>query len=526
MGKTFVYNTGEAKSLAGTLQISYGMFFDGTLNNRRNTEIRKKVHKIEEYKNQAATKEEQKIYQKKSKEDNSFANDFSNVARKSLCCKESYTIYTEGIGTTDEKGDSTAGFAWGRGETGVLAKVKSGCEKLAKKIKEKKENNDKAKYISIIVDIFGFSRGAAAARNFAHNLQKKAYTPEIYSIYGEYNQSYPIDYNGIPIDKSWLKDGKLPPGGDLGIALLKAGLDRELIEAMEIRVRFLGVYDTVASYDPYNLIPDFKKYIKKLHLNELGAPRKAVHFTAMDEHRENFSLTPMHIGITKEFPGVHSDIGGSYNTETEIVEELETSWSLKSKLEPFRKKLISEYWYKDQQLEYTGGFFYWALQGTRELQKEYSYIPLHFMGTYFTETLLAEAPSLLIKSLETEYPIHNNSTLVNAKAYLEPYVFNKGGKKWEFISDEELKLRKLFSDLEAGIKQTLEKISEQATVEPSPETVPEEPIYNGADLEEIIIDGINPQQLLRTLRNEYLHWSAKREGVGMDPNSDRKRQQF
>ncbi|RZJ85631.1 MAG: hypothetical protein EOO20_19950 [Chryseobacterium sp.] len=31
--------------------------------------------------------------------DNSFSNDYTNVARKYKCCKESYAIYVEGIGT-------------------------------------------------------------------------------------------------------------------------------------------------------------------------------------------------------------------------------------------------------------------------------------------------------------------------------------------------------------------------------------------------------------------------------------------
>lgn len=42
MGTTFVYNSGESTTSPGTLEKTYGMFFDGTGNNLRNTEIRKK----------------------------------------------------------------------------------------------------------------------------------------------------------------------------------------------------------------------------------------------------------------------------------------------------------------------------------------------------------------------------------------------------------------------------------------------------------------------------------------------------
>lgn len=39
---TFVYNTGNAKAATNELHLEFGMFFDGTLNNKRNTELREK----------------------------------------------------------------------------------------------------------------------------------------------------------------------------------------------------------------------------------------------------------------------------------------------------------------------------------------------------------------------------------------------------------------------------------------------------------------------------------------------------
>lgn len=50
MGKTFVYNTGNPEpSSIGKLNLTYGIFFDGTRNNLKNTEIRKKVEKKENF---------------------------------------------------------------------------------------------------------------------------------------------------------------------------------------------------------------------------------------------------------------------------------------------------------------------------------------------------------------------------------------------------------------------------------------------------------------------------------------------
>ena len=45
MGQTFVYNSGEADVATDELHLSFGLFFDGTLNNKENTRIRKRIEK-------------------------------------------------------------------------------------------------------------------------------------------------------------------------------------------------------------------------------------------------------------------------------------------------------------------------------------------------------------------------------------------------------------------------------------------------------------------------------------------------
>ena len=42
MGQTFVYNTGNSKASVDELHLQVGMFFDGTLNNMKYTELREK----------------------------------------------------------------------------------------------------------------------------------------------------------------------------------------------------------------------------------------------------------------------------------------------------------------------------------------------------------------------------------------------------------------------------------------------------------------------------------------------------
>ena len=165
-----------------------------------------------------------------------------------------------------------------------MEKVRLGCAKLAKKIsdriKEKKKNNkdNEVTKISLIIDAYGFSRGAAAARFFLYQLQKEAY-PFLWHNYPyDYERTtlYKGDEVGNFIEDSWLKEGLLPPFGLLGTELLKADVPRELIETMFVKVRFLGIYDTVASYDRNCIaIPDFEGQIGKLHLHEIGNPQRA-----------------------------------------------------------------------------------------------------------------------------------------------------------------------------------------------------------------------------------------------------------
>ena len=156
MGKTFVYNTGKPKKIDGEIEAQFGLFFDGTLNNKDNTDLRIKHEKG------IATPQEEKLYKVGSKKsfvddqgvDNSYSNDYSNVARQWKYCVDDYRIYIAGIGTisvNEEKDikqgrDDSAGFQFGIGKMGIRAKVREGCELLAKKLKIlKNSSNNKNK---------------------------------------------------------------------------------------------------------------------------------------------------------------------------------------------------------------------------------------------------------------------------------------------------------------------------------------------------------------------------------------------
>ncbi|GIJ97879.1 hypothetical protein CAPN001_24480 [Capnocytophaga stomatis] len=555
---TFVYNDGSFDpEKKGVLSVTFGMFFDGTKNNRYHTEIRKKIENKGEFKDQAPTQEERDIYANYG-DNESFGNDFTNVARKWYCCeRKKYAIYVEGIGTVGkevkDKDDEMDGFAYGRGVTGIIAKVHSGCKMLAEKIKEeydKKVEDDDINHIHLIVDAFGFSRGAAAARHFLYNLQKRAYPPSCQSINTVHNIDPSLaviktDYAGYFIKDSWVKDGLLPRYGFLGISLLEAGISRELIETMGVKVRFLGIYDTVASYDPNCiLIPNFEKQIHKLHLHDLGTPTRAVHYTALDEHRENFSLTRLKIGQEFEFPGVHSDVGGSYNhdklstqefarkqqkaklllqsvptrkaSEYEMV-RLDSDIFLKN-FEKFRQELISEGWFTEDQIKIKYQFpIQKHLYAERILNRGYSFIPLHFMcdeaANYLAENLFGE-------KILSDYALEDDF-LEKVKNYLKQYTI-EGKNKWRLIdSSVSHNYNNNISPLDI---QEIEPADNTHTTASSKEIIPT------INLEQVEISAYRSDYILRKLRNQYLHWSAKlntfTDRIANSPAKNRKRMDF
>ncbi|MDR6527809.1 MULTISPECIES: phospholipase effector Tle1 domain-containing protein [Chryseobacterium] len=462
----------------------FGLFFDGTLNNKVNTKERESNTKIYQ-KHGIKSWSKRQLSEKK---DTSYDNDWSNVARMSEACSSDYGIYIEGIGTENRGEDANGGFAFGSGDTGIRGKVRKGCEETVKRIKEKLGSKTTVKVLTL--DVFGFSRGAAAARNFVYEVNKTKYAAKkkTYSK-RRVNVTFYSDDDGneVPIKE-------LPPRGHFGLKLKEAGITVE-----RIVIRFLGIYDTVSSYHPnFSVSPNFSNDIEELHLDDITAAKKIVHFIATDEHRENFDLTnvaydkdargkkqvPVYYGEEKTFPGVHSDIGGSYLSETEWVREIETTWTSLNNLKPLEDRLVAEGWYTRGQLSYIGGNVYWALKGVRELLQTYSFIPLTFMTEKANNANCVQISMIKIKK---GYDFSKDALLVRVEKKLREYVF-KSGKPYDF---------KWVADLNKK--------------------------YNNNKTNPDYIKELSEQKDLRDLRNKYLHWSADRYAIGMDPRSNRKR---
>lgn len=418
--------------------IRIGLFFDGTRNNKTNTNSKDKP----------------------SNKESSYYNDWSNVARLWDFYDKDKRIYVEGIGTTDNSGDDTQGYAFGSGFTGIPSKVWKGSNLLVDKIQSLQKAQADKQLRNVILDVYGFSRGAAAARHFTYLLGKAGYEATSKRVGGgRASKVIKVDI----FDKQ-VSVRELPAGGQVGLKIMELGLK---IPMTNIRINMLGIFDTVSSYHPrYSVSPNFDNDVNQLGLNNLGKATNVVHFTANDEIRENFSLTKSPKGVEKGLPGVHSDVGGSYTSGKEIIEEIETTWGSKFNLDPYKTKLLNLGWYKDGELTITGGNVYWALRGEKSnVYKQYSFIPLHFMTSYAVKYKCPFNKD----SLEAKYSIQSFNLLKNVKTRLESYVMDDGVFPYS---------RNMKGDV---------------------------------------------AKELHDLRYSFLHRSARREGIGMDPNNDWKR---
>ena len=674
MGYTFVYNSGNYQpTKKDEMQLSFGLFFDGTNTNAFNTRARKRTYQLEEYEDQskpenrataldkalteAHSKEEyNKITLQKQIKDNSYNTDFSNVARQFLGVKDSKVyeaIYIEGIGTqpapseqeeatTDSKKiqkivermeDQILPKAVGRlNTTGIRDKALRACEELAKriiKIKGKTKNDpQKNKKLTLItIDVFGFSRGATAARNFLYEINGKKReedikttsrrerrpdleTPIDESKFNDYETGHSLVYEDVYYTKDYIKvnpqylekGNKLPRFGYLGYLLLESALfTKEDLAHIWLNVRFIGLYDTVSSYLDKDIITPKKQHdkltgsykmsyfsfssgIDSLQLNNIGRFSKAIHLTAADEHRANYSLTrlePDEKGevIEKTLPGVHSDVGGSYaNTlddpkqktmqERVVIDLVDRKDSLiapkigenissqviklTEKIIKNKNLILSQYFFRKEDLEVINFFHslrsillgsYIAIQGTRQLSKEYSYIPLHFMEQFFKDEIGKDIDNILVEEMTIKYPIEvkEHAILKQVKKRLMEYVFGKG-EPLDFPTDENIKtlidiyttsskeyaasLREVAKD---KIPNTQRKHSFLVEEIPTPkkETVlitskKEMTPQQQSEIQKLRED----QKLLKELRHKYIHFSSDYASMGMEPAEDRVRKIF
>jgi len=128
--------------------------------------------------------------------------------------------------------------------------------------------------------------------------------------------------NRLNMAYTWLKDrcGEVDPQGERTVDVFGfsrgAALARTFVNLVNLglkkeqpflRVRFLGIYDTVGSFGKAgdDSDPGQNMSIDKTDADEIA------HYTAHHEYRENFPLT-LCADANTPYAGCHSDVGGSY----------------------------------------------------------------------------------------------------------------------------------------------------------------------------------------------------------------------
>lgn len=227
---------------------------------------------------------------------------YTNIAILEMlfCKKDSNSniyipLYIEGSGTASTESDGNAVFhgqGRGRGDQGVCAKLNTMIKLIKEKIAEKCFYYD---IESIDYYVFGFSRGATTARMFTHLATVE------------------LDTNGFPTKKL---EGK---SNDIS-ALTEEGHNKfhfkKSLSTTKISVKFLGLYDTVASITLNLTDSNYTNNVKDYFLYSTDKAEYTFHLTAIDEYRKNFGLVDIQSSLDSKkgteifIPGCHTDIGG------------------------------------------------------------------------------------------------------------------------------------------------------------------------------------------------------------------------
>jgi len=343
------------------VRIRVAVFFDGTLNNRTNTGLGEQG----------------------GNRGTSYKNALTNIAILELYYQKdagydySFSYYIEGIATEDGESDSLVSAGIGMGATGILGKVEKGISRILEKICKTYKRSEEIECLHL--DCFGFSRGAAAARNFTHS-----------ALLGKQSS-------------------------------LEIGLQARGHHVSEIKVKFVGLYDTVASYGLLH-----SNDTADLHLDAIRHAEYVVQLAAAEEHRKHFPLTNINSaphGIQLFLPGAHSDVGGGYVDNDDEVDHLimfifrKNGLSNADKAALIRERdwILTKGWYcKDEVQE---GELWNSVKVTRRaISNHFHRVPLKMMaehaanrGVNFLTTLMTQypiTPQLLeVEALITKSPL-------------------------------------------------------------------------------------------------------------------------
>ncbi|WDF65473.1 phospholipase effector Tle1 domain-containing protein [Flavobacterium sp. KACC 22763] len=387
------------------VKVTVNVFFDGTLNNMKNTEARLAYEK--KRKGILLTPKEEiaaKAFEDNDENESSYDNYYSNIAilhniNIAENSENKVKVYIEGEGTRDHDKDDFYGYAFGSGDkSGIPVKVNKAFMEIKKKIDKLKADKfiKENQFVNEIdLTVFGFSRGAAAARNFISQRRK---LQDMYDL-----------------------------------------------ESSKFKIQFVGLFDTVSSYsESFSTSPNFNNDIQELNLKLEGNIKKVIHITASDEYRENFSLTNIKssidagIGYELSIPGVHSDIGGGY---AEIEKEIR-KLHLEKGFDNIKETLIKEGWYEKEQIVTTTtskkGVSFTTHMATRRIPLSYQFIPLSIMVKLAENYKMMFDNSLMQKGKKETYKVPED--LEEAKNLLLNYAITNDGAHSKTVTFKNEKL--------------------------------------------------------------------------------------
>jgi len=291
-------HVGAAKKKQREITLTIGFFFDGTSNNAVNTCNALTAYGASHYdlNNPDAefilAKYVRKNFGVSGTGATSYTGYYTNIFWLSTLYKQDLSInkeifqasvYIDGIGTDAGKPDSKLGQGFGISDTGVIAKTSKAVTRLGtvlnQAIREISKQRAESDFVikSLQFDIFGFSRGAAAARHFANRI-----------------------HSGDPVIASAIRGaitGATFTGRPTGT------------------IRFIGIFDTVAAIGtPFNGMNPHSVDTGDVKLSlGPGVAQTVFHITAANECRFNFALNSVKPTWPElALPGAHSDIGGGY----------------------------------------------------------------------------------------------------------------------------------------------------------------------------------------------------------------------
>lgn len=264
---------------AGVLRI--GLFFDGTRNNAHN--LARGHVQVPQPRPAVLRADDDSTYQ--SRLTSSYDNGLTNIARLHRLYPDSrqetlpfpsLAIYVEGVGTRDDAEDDLLGLAFGIGASGVRAKVERALNELLPTALASVSTRWQKPVQGVQLDLFGYSRGAAAARDAANRLQ------------------------------AWDTARWQQLLQDAGLVCAAGFAPAQPL------LRFIGLFDTVVAVSGGRA--DERPRVA-LAADIAG---RVVQLVARDEHRQHYPLTRVaaaHVEIA--LPGVHANIGGGYNQTEE-----------------------------------------------------------------------------------------------------------------------------------------------------------------------------------------------------------------